>query len=153
AADLLGWEIVGRPGRWGQRLVGNLLRVRLCVCEGAEMGIGAVAAVAAPRLFLIASRTVARPRTVGQATSANDAVTGVIGALEQALTTGDKVSGNETVKTGIKSAALLQFLDNSKLNIGASSTVLLDRFVYNSDASARNGIVKLTSGALRFASG
>jgi len=104
-------------------------------------------------LFIIASSAGASADTIGQAASTKNVVTGIIGALEKALATGDKVSGNETVKTGIKSAAVLQFLDNSKLNIGASSTVLLDRFVYNPDAGARNGIIRLSTGALRFASG
>jgi hypothetical protein len=103
--------------------------------------------------LIISASTEASADTIGHAAATKNAVTGIIGALEQALTTGDKVSGNETVKTGLKSAALLQFLDNSKLNIGPSSTVLLDRFVYNPDTSARNGVVKLTTGALRFASG
>jgi FecR protein len=104
-------------------------------------------------LFLAASCAAANADTIGQAETAKNVVTGLMGAMTQAIASGDSVSGNETVKTGAASAALLRFLDKSNLTIGASSTVLLDRFVFNPDASARNGVIKLAKGAMRFVSG
>ena len=65
---------------------------------------------------------------IGAAAVAKNEVTGTLGDLVRTLSAGDPVSGNETVSTGTNSAALLKFLDDSDLNLGASSTVVLDRF-------------------------
>jgi FecR protein len=90
---------------------------------------------------------------IGEATSAKNEVVGTLGDVVRAIGVGDGVSGNEIVKTGVDSATLLRFLDSSNLNIGASSTIVLDRFVFNPDGSADTVVMNLTKGALRFVSG
>jgi hypothetical protein len=90
---------------------------------------------------------------IGQAATSKNEVTGKLGDLVRSIGVGDGVSGNEVVRTGLESATLLKFLDSSNLTIGASSTIVLDRFVYNPDRSADNVVFGLTRGALRFVSG
>ncbi len=114
--------------------------------------MGRFAAIAGA-VCMVAWCTSAGAEPIGQAESATNVVTGVLGALTRSIATGDSVSGNETVKTGSASAALLRFLDNSNLTIGEASTVVLDKFVFNPDSTAKDGIVKLTKGAMRFVSG
>lgn len=90
---------------------------------------------------------------IGTATSAKNQVSGKLGPRVRPLNVGSQVSGSEVVTTGADSATLLKFLDDTNLNIGASSTVLLDRFIYNSDGSAANAVIKLSRGAMRFVTG
>ncbi|MCB1498891.1 MAG: FecR domain-containing protein [Bauldia sp.] len=90
---------------------------------------------------------------IGAAAVAKNEVTGTLGDLVRTLSAGDPVSGNETVSTGTNSAALLKFLDDSDLNLGASSTVVLDRFVYDPSGSADSAVINLTKGAMRFVTG
>jgi hypothetical protein len=90
---------------------------------------------------------------IGEATTARNEVTGTLGDLVRAISTGDSVSGNEIVRTGSNSAALLKFLDDSNLSIGASSTVVLDRFVYDPNGGADSAVINLTRGAMRFVTG
>ena len=90
---------------------------------------------------------------IGAATSAKNDVSGRLGSAVQTLTIGSEVSGNEVVTTGSDSATLLRFLDNTNLNIGASSTVVLDRFVFNPDGSAANAVINISRGAMRFVTG
>jgi hypothetical protein len=90
---------------------------------------------------------------IGQATEAKNDVTGTLDELVRTLQSGDGVSANEVVKTGAGSATLIAFLDDSVLNIGASSTVVLDQFVFNPEGSADSAVLNLTKGAFRFVTG
>ena len=60
---------------------------------------------------------------------------------------------NETIRTANASAAQLRFLDQSNLAIGPSASVVLNRFVYNPDQTAREAAVQVTTGAARWVSG
>ena len=108
-------------------------------------------------LFLcvgIAAATSARAEDrIGDTITAKNQVTAKLGVILRPLATGDGVSASETVRTGPSSAAVLRFLDNTNLNIGASSTVLLDSFVYNPDSSTKTAVLNLTKGAMRFVTG
>lgn len=90
---------------------------------------------------------------IGEATTAKNEVTGTLGDLVRTISAGDLVSGNEVVRTGSNSATLLKFLDDSNLSIGASSTVVLDRFVYDPSGGADSAVINLTRGAMRFVTG
>jgi ferric-dicitrate binding protein FerR (iron transport regulator) len=65
----------------------------------------------------------------------------------------DSVFRNESVRTGRDSSAKFVFVDSTNLALGASSTVKLDRFVFNDDASYSRAAVNLAKGAFRFSSG
>lgn len=90
---------------------------------------------------------------IGQATEAKNDVTGTLDELVRTIASGDGVSANEVVKTGAGSATLIAFLDDSVLNIGASSTVVLDQFIFNPEGSADSAVLNLTKGAFRFVTG
>jgi hypothetical protein len=90
---------------------------------------------------------------IGQATEAKNEVTGTLDELVRTIESGDGVSANEIVRTGAGSATLIAFLDDSILNIGASSTVVLDRFVFNPEGGADAAVLNLTKGAFRFVTG
>ncbi len=90
---------------------------------------------------------------IGEAATARNEVTGTLGDLVRTIGAGDPVSGSEVVRTGTNSATLLKFLDDSNLSIGASSTVVLDRFVYDPSGSADSAVINLTKGAMRFVTG
>ena len=90
---------------------------------------------------------------IGDASRAINAVTGAIGARRAAIVTGSNVHQNETVSTGPAAEADLLFLDKTTLHVASASSVKLDRYVYNSDGSARGAIVSMARGAFRFTTG
>jgi hypothetical protein len=107
------------------------------------------AALASGLIFLPASAA----ERIGQATEAKKDVTGTLDELVRSIASGDGVSANEIVETGAGSATLITFLVDSSLNIGASSTVVLDSFVYNPERGADKAVLNLTKGAFRFVTG
>lgn len=92
----------------------------------------------------------AEPR-IGVTASTRPNAEAIIGAKSQTLSAGSELYTNETVRTGYRGAADLVFIDNSNLNVGASSEVLLDKF----DPIGSPGIIvsKATYGTFRFATG
>lgn len=90
--------------------------------------------------------------SIGAATVAKNEVKGELGEVVRAVTAGVTVSANEKITTGIESSTLLEFLDKSNLTIGASSAVVLDKFVFNPDEGAQQVVLNLTKGAMRFVS-
>lgn len=112
-----------------------------------------VSAVAAALVLAWIVPPAAASELIGQATEAKKDVTGTLDALVRSIATGDGVSANEIVETGVGSATLITFLDDSSLNIGASSTVVLDSFVYNPERGADKAVLNLTKGAFRFVTG
>ncbi len=63
------------------------------------------------------------------------------------------VFAGETVTTGGGATTRLQFLDKTDLYVGANSTVVLDKFVYDPVRKVGAGVLTLTAGAFRFVSG
>jgi hypothetical protein len=92
----------------------------------------------------------AEPR-IGVAASTRPNAEGIVGSNSQTLSAGSELYANETVRTGNRGAADLVFIDNSNLNVGASSEVLLDKF----DPIGSSGIIvsQATRGTFRFATG
>lgn len=70
-----------------------------------------------------------------------------------AIQVGDDVFANENVRTGQDSAAKFVFSDDTNLAVGATSSVKLDKFVYNNDTSYVKAAVNFTAGAFRFTTG
>jgi len=70
------------------------------------------------------------------------------------LQAGSSLYANETVRTGGAGIAELQFNDNTKLSVGPSSTVRLDKFVYDpNNKGAGKVAINVTKGAYRFVTG
>jgi hypothetical protein len=70
------------------------------------------------------------------------------------LQAGSSLYSNETVGTGQAGQAELQFLDNTKLSVGPSSSVRLDKFVYDPNNKGVGKVaINATKGAYRFITG
>ena len=101
-------------------------------------------------LFAIGS-TVANAETrIGTANSIKPEASGSIAGT---LSAGSGVHANETVKTGSSGQAGLRFLDASNLNVGPSSQVRLDKFVYDPNKGTGSVVIEGARGAFRFSSG
>jgi|SRR5947208_1467167 len=75
------------------------------------------------------------------------------GSVAGQLSASSSVHANETVTTGGSGQANLQFLDNTKLSVGPTSTVRLDKFVYDPNKSKGSVVVNATRGSYRFVTG
>lgn len=90
---------------------------------------------------------------IGQMAEVVGEVSGSYGARKMALSNGASVVQNEVVSTAAASSARVAFHDFSALSIAAQSSVKLDRFVYNPDATASAASLTLARGAFRFVTG
>ena len=107
----------------------------------------------AATMVLLSALQASAGEMVGTAIESLNDVTGTLDALTRAIGRGDGVSANEIVKTGAESTTHIAFLDDTMLTVGASSTIVLDRFVYNPQGSADDAVLNLTKGAFRFVTG
>jgi hypothetical protein len=75
------------------------------------------------------------------------------GSVAGTLAAGSGVHANETVRTGNSGQAGMRFLDESNLNVGPSSQVRLDKFVYDPNKGAGTVVIEGARGAFRFSTG
>jgi hypothetical protein len=75
------------------------------------------------------------------------------GAGQRLLQVSAPVYAGDRVKTGSVGEAQIRFRDNTKLVVGPNSQVLIDRFVFNPDSTARSVSINAVRGTLRFISG
>lgn len=85
-------------------------------------------------------------------------VNNVTGRVETASTgvtlrAGIDVQANESIETAAASATRLIFQDNTQFEIGPSSQVTLDRFVFDPDPSKSEVALSIAKGAARFVTG
>ncbi|GAB2179540.1 FecR family protein [Dongia sp. agr-C8] len=66
---------------------------------------------------------------------------------------GDPVVFQETLQTLDESGALIRFIDDSKLSLGAKSKVLIDAFVFDPKNAKGNALIEISVGTLRFVTG
>ncbi len=104
-------------------------------------------------LVLLSGIALSQTTTIGEATETRNTVTGQLGSIARQISVGTDVSADETLRTGDKSSASLRFLDDSTLNIGEASIVVLDQFVYDPNRGSQDAVFNLTKGAMRFVSG
>ena len=108
-------------------------------------------------LVLTASITIASgaqaAERIGSTEIAKNVVEQVTTVAAQPIAANDSVFANENVRTGVESAAKFVFSDSTNLAIGPTSSVKLDRFVYNTDTDYKKAAVKFTTGAFRFTTG
>ncbi len=95
----------------------------------------------------------AEAASIGDAITVEQHVTGSVTGKWSDIDVGTEVFGSEKVRTESDALAMLMFLDRTHLAIGPSSTVTLDKFVYNSDTSAAAVILNTAKGGFRFATG
>jgi hypothetical protein len=72
---------------------------------------------------------------------------------EAAKRKGDPVAFQETLETLDDSAALIRFIDDSKLSLGAKSKVLIDEFVFDPKNTKGNAVIEISVGTLRWVTG
>jgi len=87
---------------------------------------------------------------IGKATSVRPQADGSHGGP---LSGGSNVYAKETVRTGQSGQADMQFHDSSKLKVGPSSSVKLDKFVYDPNKSGGTVAIEATRGTFRFVTG
>jgi len=110
-----------------------------------ELKIAGVLAV----LFALSAPTNAQTR-IGSANSVKPEANGSIAGT---LSAGSGVHANETVKTGSSGQAALGFIDKTNLHVGPSSSVRLDKFVYDPNKGTGSVVIDATKGAFRFSTG
>ena len=90
---------------------------------------------------------------IGDASSVQNDVRGILNRKAQPISTGGSVFQNEHVRTGDESQARLVFLDNTGLSVGPTSEATLDRFVYNPDRGTGRVQIEANRGVFRFVTG
>jgi hypothetical protein len=90
---------------------------------------------------------------VGEAVVIKNEVVRVSGAAASQINVGDGVLRDETLRTGLDSAARLVMIDSTNLSLGPNATIKLDRTVFNDEHSYRDIAIRLTTGAFRFVTG
>jgi hypothetical protein len=66
---------------------------------------------------------------------------------------GDAVVFRETLQTLEDSSAMIRFIDDSKLSLGAKSKVVIDEFVFDPEQTKGNALIDISVGTLRFVTG
>ena len=66
---------------------------------------------------------------------------------------GTIVHANDTVSTGAKARLQVTFRDQTNLTLGENATVVIDRYVFDPDASVGEATLNVTKGAFRLATG
>ena len=115
--------------------------------------LGTTAALALMLLSLAGGGPAFAQRNIGSAIAVERDVSAALAGSVRTLGVGNGVFANERIQTANQSAAQLQFLDQARLRIGPSATVVLDRFVYNPDRTTRESTVQVTTGAVRWIGG
>ena len=75
------------------------------------------------------------------------------GSVAGTLSAGSGVHANETVRTGSSGQAGMRFIDESNLHVGPSSSVRLDKFVYDPNKGSGTVVIEGARGAFRFSTG
>src|SRR5215469_442570 len=94
----------------------------------------------------------AEPR-IGTAASTRPNVEAVGLGSTQTLSAGSEIYANQTVRTGNRGMADLEFLDKTILIVGPTSEFRLVMFVYDPTGSSGSVVLLATRGAFRFVTG
>ena len=114
----------------------------------------AVAATIAALFFCMLLADAAPGAGIGSPVIVVNTVTGTLKTQEpRLLRVGVDVFADEIVRTAEQSTARIVFEDQTKLEIGALSEVVLDRFVYDPNRSNSEVAVSIAKGIARFTTG
>ena len=106
--------------------------------------------IAASMAFAVAA--LAEP--VGNVGAVNQSAEGAPpGASARKLSVGAGVEARERITTNAQGSAQIVFRDKSTMTVGHGSSVTINKFVYNANASVGAQSATLTKGALRFVGG
>jgi ferric-dicitrate binding protein FerR (iron transport regulator) len=113
---------------------------------------GLMLAVAQGALAVFGVRLAWADGSVGKLSKKENEVWGTMkGAAQVALEEASQIFRNQKLETGDHSAAVVRFIDDSQLSLGAHANAVIDDYVFNGDKSRSS--VMLTKGAFRFISG
>jgi FecR protein len=115
------------------------------MCWGGKLAI----AIAVVIGFVSIGAHAADRRTVGMATK----VVSPAQVENETATVGTLAHMNDELHTGAKARLQVSFRDSTQLNLGENATVVVDRFVYDPDASTGEVVVKTGVAAFRMATG
>ncbi|GAB2179541.1 FecR family protein [Dongia sp. agr-C8] len=103
---------------------------------------------------LLAGATAAAATEVGAMAEVQRTVYGVPPQGSQSVKRqGDPVLFREALETVESSSALIRFIDDSTLALGAKSKVLIDAFVFDPAKAEGNALIRISVGTLRFVTG
>jgi opacity protein-like surface antigen len=95
----------------------------------------------------------AAPLDIGTTVAVTNTVTLESGPNKQPLLKGAAVHQDEVIVTGIDAKAELELLDRTKLAVGPEARLVLDKFVYDPNASSASISLNVSKGAFRFLTG
>ena len=110
---------------------------------------GWIPALVLAGVFALAS-TASNAQAIGSASSVKPQASGSVAGT---LSAGSAVHAKETVNTGSAGQANLRFHDSSNLSVGPSSSVRLDKFVYDPNKGSGGVAIEASKGAFRFVTG
>ena len=90
---------------------------------------------------------------IGIAATVRNKVSGRIQTQMLLVNSGENVYDRELVKTEADSSAKIVLKDNTNLNVGPSSALSLDNFVFSGDQDYKKAGFNLAKGAFRFTTG
>ncbi len=103
---------------------------------------------------LASSAGFARAEQIGTTTAViPDAKSRPMGGGERLLTMGTSMTGHERVTTGAAGRTQILFIDGSAINVGPSSSLVLDEYVFDPRTGSGKLAVTLGKGAMRFVGG
>lgn len=100
-------------------------------------------------VMLLAPLSSKAAEKVGQAVLINTEVTGAGGPLA----VDDPVHRDEQIRTSISGLGQFTFRDGTKLAVGAGSSVVIDKFVFDDSGSVKKLTIKAAKGTFRWVSG
>ena len=104
-------------------------------------------------LCLAARPAFAATPEIGDTVSVKNEVTAETGNDTRKLAKGEKVFQNEILVTSPDATAEIQLLDKTKLAVGSSARIVLDKFIYDPNAAPGSISINLAKGAFRFITG
>ena len=90
---------------------------------------------------------------IGTAAFTKNSVTGRLAAERRQLKVGDRIFQSEAISTGNDAGAQLLFRDETVLNMGPDSSVVLDTLIYDPTRHEGKMAIKAVTGAFRFVTG
>ena len=116
---------------------------------GAKLAIAIAIVLASAAGLFAPGNNLAAAQTVGMVTKVQNQVE----VSGQAAAVGSPVSLNDTLQTGANARLQVTFRDNTNLTLGENATVVVDRFVFDPDASVGEATLNATKGAFRLVTG
>lgn len=90
---------------------------------------------------------------IGDTVAVKNDVTAETPDVKRKLEKGAKVFQDETLVTSPTATAEIELLDKTKLAVGSSARIVLDKFVYDPNAAPGSISINLSKGAFRFITG